>query len=286
MRRLVILLIAACGDTQGSDLDGDGLADDEDECVAGFPDEVIDADGDGKDATQDLCPHDKNALAGDLDFDGIPDACDPFPAVTGGDTRRCITGFRVGWMNASHLDARDGEMPWTLRAPPRANDDAPPPPALVATPQETVSIVSAFPLEHASVTFDLVGDARFTTVTSTFKLWVRANPDAPSAQDLACGIDTSADGTQHLFVWSQNMRQAVVDLTTKIDGPFRLRATVQDISTHTVLCRVIPIGATTGQATRLSAGPIAGGRYGFAASAIDATIESLVIDSNEVAQPF
>ena len=281
LRRLVfVTVLVGCGDPPASDLDGDGLADDEDECVSGFADEGIDADGDAKDATQDLCPHDFNAAAGDLDFDGIPDACDPFPAVTGGDTRRCVTGFRVGWLNASHLDARDGETPWTLAPAPREADD-PPPPALSASAPQDASIVSAFPLEHASVSFDVVGTARFASPTATFKLWLRANPDAPSEQDLACGID----GAQNLFVWSGNMQRAVVTLPVKIDGWFRLRATVQNITDHTVFCRVTAADGTS-ISTRIGAGPIAGGRYGFAASGIDATIDSLVIDSNEVAQPF
>lgn len=273
MRQLLMLaMIVGCSGPQASDLDGDGIADDADPCVAGFPDEDIDADGDQRSAAEDLCPHDANALAGDLDFDGIPDACDPFPAVTAGDTRRCVTSFRVPWMSASYLYARAGETAWDLRAP------------LTASSSDNVSVVSMFPQQHASVSFDVLGTATFAATSSNFKLWLRANPDAPSAQDLACGIEVAADGTHSLYVWHNNLRHAPVTLPIKIDGKLRLRATVQDLATSTVLCRVTAGGMSI--ATRLGAQLVAGGRYGFAASGVTATITSLVIDSNEAARPF
>jgi hypothetical protein len=128
----IVVALAGCGDVPGPDLDGDGITDDEDFCQASFADEVVDFDGDGRDATLDLCPHDKVAASGDRDFDGIPDACDPFFDEAKLDTRQCITSFSVRWMNASYLRTRAGELPFDL-APP-----------LRATAADDVSTVSAF----------------------------------------------------------------------------------------------------------------------------------------------
>ena len=273
MRRLVIVVVlAACSEPPGSDLDGDGVADPHDDCIAGFSDETVDADGDRIDATLDLCPHDFKAAAGDVDADGIPEACDPFPATAAPDTRRCVTSFRVPWMNAAHLDARAGEQAWALTAP------------LTATADQSVSIVSRFPLEYPSVTLDVLGTLQLAPGSPGFRLWLRAEPAAPGPQDLACGIDRDDAGTYRLFVWANNTRNALVALPT-IDGAFRLRGTVQELNTDTVLCR-----ATVGEqsmATRFEGvAPVPGGRYGLASAMGDTTIESLVIDSNDAVQPL
>ena len=268
MRALALMVfVVGCSDVPGPDIDGDGITDDEDACQSGFADEIVDADKDGKDATVDLCPHDTNAAAGDLDVDGIPDACDPFFDTAKPDTRRCITSFRVRWMNASYLEARVGEQPWDLAAP------------LSATASETVSIVSTLELDFPSTSFDVIGNAKFKTAdeASSFKLWLRA-VDVPSNKDVACGID----GTGSLFIFAGNTRQKTVALPAPIDGPFRLRATVGG-SNSTVLCR-----ATVGEmsiSTTLGAA-LEPGRFGFASTGADITIDSLVIDSNASAIPF
>lgn len=273
MRRLVIVVVlAACSEPPGSDLDGDGLADRDDDCIAGFSDETIDADRDQKDATLDLCPHDFNAPAGDVDADGIPEACDPFPATDAPDTRRCVTSFRVPWMNAAHLDARAGEQAWSLTAP------------LAATADQSVSIVSRFAPEYPSLTLDVLGTLQLAPGSPGFRLWLRAEADAPGPQDLACGIDRDDAGMYRLFVWANNTRNAAVTLPP-IDGMFRLRGTVQELTTDTVLCRATVGGQS--MATRFEGiAPVPGGRYGFASIMGDATIESLVIDSNDAAQPL
>jgi hypothetical protein len=269
MRALaIVVLVVGCSDVQGSDVDGDGLADAEDDCQASFEDEDEDVDLDGKDASVDLCPHDTNAAAGDLDEDGIPDACDLYIDPARPDSRRCITSFAVRWMNASYLGARVGEEPWNLTWP------------LTATAAQNVSIVSAFELAHPSTTYDVLATAAFANADerSSFKLWLRAI-ETPSAQDVACGVD----GSGNLFVWAANMRQAIVPLPTPIAGTFRLQATVGGLSS-TVLCRATVDGksiATTGQVAL----PMGGG-YGFAANGTEVTIHSLVIDASEVAIPF
>lgn len=267
MRSLVIVVLAVgCSDVQGSDVDGDGVADDKDDCQASFEDEDEDVDFDGKNASFDLCPHDNNAAAGDLDEDGIPDACDLYIDPARPDTRRCVTSFAVRWMNASYLGARVGEEAWNLTWP------------LTATAAENVSVVSALELAHPSTTFDVLATATFARADASFKLWLRAVAE-PSDQDIACGVD----GAGNLFIWAGNTRQAVVPLPAKIAGRFRLQATVGG-QNATVLCRVTAEDQSIAT-TREVLLPASGG-YGFAAAGTDITIHSLVIDSSSVAIPF
>ena len=267
MRWLAILVLMGCGDVPASDVDGDGIADDDDECLATSEDDDEDVDYDGKDADVDLCPHDTNALAGDLDTDGIPDACDPFFDTVRPDTRRCTTTFAVRYRTASFMHARVGEQAWDYTWP------------LSAVAEDNVSIVSDVELEHPSTSFDLLASAKFANAddSSTFKLWLRA-AEAPSPQDIACGVD----GSGHLFVWAGNTRQAVVTLPRLIDGIFRLRATVGGANAA-VLCRATVEDQSI--ATTLAT-TLAPGGYGFASAGAWATIHSLVIDSNDVPVPF
>ncbi|MBA3501695.1 MAG: hypothetical protein M4D80_31920 [Myxococcota bacterium] len=269
MRSLaIVVLVVGCSDVQGSDVDGDGIPDDKDDCQASFEDEDEDVDFDGKDASVDLCPHDNNAAAGDLDVDGIPDACDLYIDPARPDTRRCVTSFAVRWMNASYLRARVGEQPWNLTWP------------LTATATDNVSVVSDLELVHPSTTFDVLATAKFANADdrSSFKLWLRAGAE-PSSRDVACGVD----GAGNLFVWAGNTRQAAVPLPAKLSGRFRLQATVGGLNA-TVLCRatVEDLSIATTRQVML---PTDGG-YGFAATSTDITIHSLVIDSSKGAIPF
>jgi hypothetical protein len=270
MRRLLFVVICAgCAADAPSDLDSDGVSDLRDTCFAGIKDEAIDVDGDGKDATQDLCPHDYNAMAGDGDEDGIPEACDPFVGAAAPDTRRCVTSFGVRWMNASHFVARAGEQLWNLNYP------------ITATGGDNVSMVSNIEYPYRSTTYDVLGRVHFRDADSgsSFKIWLRAVED-PSNQDVACGID----GSNNLFVWANNTRQAVRPLPVAIDGEFRLRATVQSpTTTSSILCRVTANGMSVATTLDASLRP---GRFGFAAIATDVTIDSLVIDTNDIAPPI
>jgi hypothetical protein len=196
----IVVLLVGCSDVQDSDIDGDGIADEEDACQASFADEVVDFDGDGKDATLDLCPHDKIAASGDLDRDGIPDACDPFFDDSKRDTRQCITSFGVRWMNASYLKTRAGELPFDL-APP-----------LRATAADDVSTVSALALDFPSVSFDVVGELTLTA-TGSFQFWLRAG-EQPTNRDVACGIDAA----NNLYVLAAGVQQAPRPITHPLDG--------------------------------------------------------------------
>ncbi len=262
---VAILLLAGCDDP-GPDIDDDGITDDQDDCIAGDKDRAVDADGDGKTAAVDLCPHDTNAVAGDTDFDDIPDACDPFLGVVMPDTRRCITSFSYRHHNEAYLVARDGEQTWNLAGP------------LAATASDTVSVVSTRELAFRSVTFDLLATAHFADPTASFLLWLRAG-DAPSPKDVGCGVD----GGGNLWVLADGVHNAIRTVPAPIDGPFRLRATVQAGNGQTVLCRVT-VGGQTQATTFGVAVPV--GSWGFASTRTAATITSLVIDSRDDAPPF
>ena len=259
----LVVMLVGCSDVPGSDIDGDGIADDEDACQASFADEVIDFDGDGKDATKDLCPHDKSALAGDLDDDGIPDFCDPFFDEAKRDTRQCITSFGVRWMNASYLRTRAGELPFDLAPPLRAKSS------------EDVSTVSAFALDFPTVSFDVVGEATFGENRASFMLWLRAG-ELPSTRDVACGVDAQ----NNLFILANGDRQASRPITQPLLGttfPFRLRASVGGTNAN-VLCR-LTVGAET-VTTTFEADLPAGG-WGFASELTELRIDSMVVDTND-----
>jgi hypothetical protein len=262
MRSLAwVVLAVGCAGVPDSDIDEDGIADEADDCIAGFADDAIDADGDGKDATQDLCPHDSKAAAGDVDQDGIPEACDPFPVeATRPDTRRCVTSFGVRWMNASYLVGRAGESEWNLAPPLRAD-------AI-----DSVSIFSSFEKQYRSTTYEVLANVAVPDGGS-FLMFVRADPDQLSAKDVACGVDK-----QELFVWANGDKHMLVTLPGALDGSaIRLRATVNPAA---VLCRVT-IGAQSIATTYAIAAPR--GLFGFGSQGADVTIQSLVVDSNDSA---
>ena len=260
----IVAICAGCADVPDSDVDGDGIADADDDCIAGAPDETLDYDKDGKDATQDLCPHDTNAVAGDNDFDGIPEACDPFPVdMARKDTRRCVTSFGVRWMNASYLVGRAGEAAWDLTPP------------LNATTAETASIVSVFEKQYKSTTYDLVGSVQLLDASATFTMLVRADPDGILNKDVGCGM-----GDGQLFVQAQGGRHALVPLPLQPDGPFRMRAT---INPTIVLCR-ITMGTMSMSTTYSVTAPR--GLFGFRSEHANVVIDSLVTDSNETPPPI
>ena len=263
MRCIVVACVILVGcDGVGHDIDGDGVADENDDCLATGKDAKRDVDGDGKDASVDLCPNDKNAASGDLDFDDIPDACDPFLGEMLPDTRRCVTSFVDRDANAEFFLVRAGETGWEPAGPLHATGD--------------VSFVASRPLPYKSTTFDVLGTGHFGA-TGSFKIWLRADA-TPSNADVACGIDAG-----HVFVIANGAKNMSHELQIPIDGTFRLHATVQaDNRRENVLCRATSGGMTesTGFMANIGDGP-----YGFAASG-DVTIESVVIDSRDDAPPI
>ena len=67
------------------DSDGDGVADDHDNCPINANADQTDVDGDGKGDACDNCPSAVNADQADTDGDGKGDACDNCPAVSNAD---------------------------------------------------------------------------------------------------------------------------------------------------------------------------------------------------------
>ena len=65
------------------DLDMDGVADDQDNCLMLANENQADADGDGLGDACDNCPNAANADQADGDSDGIGDACEILDLATG-----------------------------------------------------------------------------------------------------------------------------------------------------------------------------------------------------------
>ena len=76
---------------EGSDLDGDGIADDQDPCIAPASDAAADIDGDAIADAMDPCPLRATADPTNADHDDLEDACDP--SVGSIDTLRCVMAF-------------------------------------------------------------------------------------------------------------------------------------------------------------------------------------------------
>jgi len=66
---------------QGTDTDGDGVGDGQDNCPATPNSNQADTDGDGVGDVCDNCPNDANADQADSDTDGVGDVCDIAPVV-------------------------------------------------------------------------------------------------------------------------------------------------------------------------------------------------------------
>ncbi len=266
--------LAGCGGGEGEapDLDGDGIADLDDECQTTEADGRGDLDGDALPNATDPCPFDAAPHLGDADGDGVPESCDPFPATSGADVQRCVTAFVAPVITEGYLAPRAGEVGWTL-GPPLATDP---------TGATAVSMVSIFPAsEHRSTTYELIGTASFATAdaSSYVKLWLRAGA-APSDDDVACGID----GTGSVVVFRGPERTGVRPLPNgAAGGMFRLRATVQAGTGNTVLCRVTIGGGSVATTSNV---PLVEGTFGFAAAAVTARLEGFVSYSRDDAPPF
>jgi hypothetical protein len=77
--RLLALVFLVAGLALAADLDGDGVADDRDNCPAVANPLQYDADGDGVGNMCDLCVHTADPDQDDTDEDGVGDLCDLCP---------------------------------------------------------------------------------------------------------------------------------------------------------------------------------------------------------------
>ncbi|MBU8934766.1 MAG: thrombospondin type 3 repeat-containing protein [candidate division Zixibacteria bacterium] len=67
------------------DTDGDGIADDDDNCLSHYNPAQEDTDSDGAGDSCDNCPTDSNPEQEDTDFDGTGDICDNCPSIANDD---------------------------------------------------------------------------------------------------------------------------------------------------------------------------------------------------------
>ena len=175
----------------GTDLDLDGVSDDQDPCLASAQDAVEDTDRDMLTNLDDPCPWDDAAQTlGDADQDKLPNECDPF-RDSAGDTRRCTMRFLNPDLNARLWHERDGTSEWI-----------PFPGALTSMSFEsTASVVS---------TIDVVGMGEPTldvdliihsdpSITHAVQTWARA-ADATSPNDLGCELSGNTTYTRLAIV--------------------------------------------------------------------------------------
>jgi hypothetical protein len=100
-------------DGSAADFDGDGVPDDQDNCVMRANPDQADEDGDGLGDVCDPCPPFGGDANVDSDGDGVGDGCDPHPN-DGGDTLALFLGFSDGMPAGSQTNGA-----WTF-----ANGDA------------------------------------------------------------------------------------------------------------------------------------------------------------------
>jgi len=166
----------------GTDLDLDGVSDEQDPCIAAMLDATDDYDRDDIPNSMDPCPFDPaNSANGnpDGDNDGVNDACDPFPTMAG-DSHRCTMRFYNTDLNARLWHETDTMPTWSsVPGMLYANDDGLP-----------STLVATLDLEKvAEPTYDV---SLYTTTQETSsdhgaRVWVRA-ADPSSGDDVGCEI--------------------------------------------------------------------------------------------------
>jgi hypothetical protein len=238
------------------DLDGDGIPDDIDPCIAATSDPLYDSDVDNRSNNVDGCPTTSRNQTDntDSDHDGIPDVCDPFPA-SGGDRRRCLMAFTNPDLNQRLWVGRTGEQPWHLTFESGH---------LASFPQTTETIFAAEPIAGAgTTTFNLYGHY-VTSSSDAFRIWLRA-ADEPSPTDVGCELAGSPSDA-HVSILPAGPSAAVTPLPI---GYFFMSATVvpgaapaDDNVRCTVYFDPDPTGPTTTVTAHVDLPP---GRIGFGA---------------------
>ncbi|HET9485500.1 MAG TPA: hypothetical protein VFO79_16180 [Xanthomonadales bacterium] len=209
-RLALLLALAGCNqiygldptrldDTPASDLDRDGIADDDDPCIAPMRDGDDDLDEDGVVARDDRCPFSASTL--DDDADGIPDECDPFPKALG-DTLACYMSFGSTEINGLVWTPRDATMDWTSREGELYTRVAGPVSGVVATLDFVAGAQTTF---EAAISLDNASPSGIFA----FRLWGRAGMTA-SEQDIGCEISGDASSTRVAVVRGNDNDQAAV----------------------------------------------------------------------------
>lgn len=255
-------------DAPRTDLDGDGIFDDEDPCIAPTTDRDANEDGDALKNSDDPCPLDASA-AGDTDNDMIPNACDPLPAMAG-DRHRCLMAFTSTPFSAMLWQPRLGEGKW-----------APGPGTIVGNATSILTTIAAASTEGESVTsydvkatFDTHGGAQ-----GSLTLWLRASPDAKAATDIGCEYRIDAMGGALGVVEGAILRDR------RAQGPgagvtlLRLRGTIVTtgaLGDPAVVTCSMSLGGLVRQVSTWSV-PLASGRVGFSSDRFNAAIDAIHI---------
>jgi len=273
---LALAMLAACGDSAATadagdpnDLDGDGIANADDNCPRDSNANQHDEDGDGIGDVCDNCPTVANANQSDLTEqglmqfpDGVGDACDLRPAL-GGDKLAAFFPFATD----SEADAWLGSG-WTI-ATDAVHADA------------TATWASARNAPGLGIAAEaLVASIAWTDPAGSFTVAVDGN-GLTSGTACTVAADRDADGADELDLTELGAATAHASLGTAITAGKPLALTVWrliDDLHHTgkVTC-IVHYGGATKQVAITTADDIWVGTYGLAATGATVDTSSLAI---------
>lgn len=257
---------AAADAAIATDLDGDGILDDEDPCVAAMADGLEDEDGDTVINQIDPCPFEAPITDGDVD--GIPDACDPFPTAVG-DRRHCFMSFTSVALDTALWHPRSTEAAWAAS-----------PGELIGDPTALATTIATQSLEGQSVTtydakltIDL--HAGFGAVT----LWVRASPDAAAPTDVGCRYQFDTAGGFLGIAEGDALRDPHTQAPGAGINTMQLRATVVTTGAAGALAAVTcsMVFNAAARITSSASVPLPAGRAGFTTDHFRVVVKALDI---------
>lgn len=262
----------------GADLDLDSIPDDFDDCLAPMRDAADDYDVDGAPAATDLCPFDPDPVV-DIDGDGIPDACDPFPKAAG-DRRRCYMSFGSTDLNARLWKPRDDKDEWTSREGE----------LFTKTPTATSGLVSTIDLE---VPVQTTFDAAVTLNNASpgiyaFRVWARA-ADAPDNRELGCELSGDANSTRFAVVRGNDMDipggASTAFLAFPRSVPVRIRLTLAPSGTGVDIRCAFAWAAVEG-VVKAHVDDMPPGRVAFGTENLQAAVSALAIYERDMVEPL
>ncbi|MDB4964194.1 MAG: hypothetical protein JWP01_4193 [Myxococcales bacterium] len=273
--RSVVLVLLACGCNQvfgiedtllvdagagGPDLDKDGVIDFVDDCFAAAADADISSDGDTLANADDPCPLDADEDPADGDADGIPDTCDPFPAIPG-DRLLCLMAFQDPAVTSALFRTREGELGWDLAGAPTAE----------TVGDSRILVATTDRIERApSTTYDVAADYTAASQASVLRVSLRAGVDSAEF-DVACG---TAGGRAMTYVGSVGTGSSATIPFAMADR-LRIRATIQGSgSANSVRCKV----STGGQSVEYANAPfLRAGRFGLQATGWNVVVGAVAV---------
>nr|HEX4315224.1 hypothetical protein [Kofleriaceae bacterium] len=269
----------ACATPLDADIDGDGLDDGCDPCIAPATDYTADLDSDSIPNASDPCPFDPTPPgAVDTDMDGIPDLCDPSPNAV--DHRRCFLAFTNATVSGKLWTAAQQGQPWTVEGG-----------GLEAPATSSGTYVSA-------VTESIEAPGASTTYVAQFVLDPTGKGGGPAhvamlvrtgSNDVrGCEASVQADGTCSFGYLEGNTLEDVQSAKSKVPltSSFGVRITGQIVPTgsdDSVICQLIvapPGGGSAVSVIGLQAegtGPDLPGTFGLAADTWDARLLGLEV---------